>query len=75
MNDFDSAHSGGSSSDNPRQIQKSSRSSKKSVLSGLAIIGMLYLGLIGFYCVRNGGYISVQVRDFILTVSGQSSSK
>jgi len=57
-------------------IQKPNASNNKMArLTGLALVGFLYLGGLGLLCVWNGGYVGVQWDKAILTFSGQSKGK
>jgi hypothetical protein len=75
MNNNDLSHKAGSVSAIQKQTQKPKIPNKMRILTGLALVGFLYLGGLGLLCVQNGGYVGVQIRDLILTFSGQSKDK
>jgi hypothetical protein len=72
---FDSAHDDGLDSATQKKLCNSKKSKKQPVLFGLLFLGAIYLGSMGFCSIRNGGYISLQFRDFILIISGQAKLK
>jgi hypothetical protein len=47
---------------------------KKTIVPVIILLTFLSLGGLGFYCVFKGGSVILQVRDFILTFSGQAQS-
>jgi hypothetical protein len=48
---------------------------KKTILPVIVLLAFLSFGGLGFYTVFKGGSVVLQVRDFILTFSGQSQPK
>lgn len=75
MNNDDSTHNRGLVSNDQKQPQKSKGLRKNAVLLSLVLGGFIYLGGLGLVCVLNGGYVGVQIRELILTFSGQSKGK
>jgi hypothetical protein len=57
-----------------KQPQNSERL-KRSNLPVIVLLAFLTLGGLGFYSISKGGLVILQVRDFILTFSGQSQLK
>ena len=57
-----------------KQIQKP-KDPNKTAFMCFMLVGFLYLGGLGLFCVRTGGYVGVQIQDLILTFSGQPKVK
>jgi hypothetical protein len=74
MNIFDSSHIEGLVSGNQKQPLNPERP-RKAFIPVVILLAFLCLGGLGFYSVFKGGSVILQVRDFILTFSGQSQSK
>jgi hypothetical protein len=74
MSNINSSHNKGLVFGNQKQPQNPEQP-RKALLPVIVLLAFLSLGGLGFYSVFKGGSVVLQVREFILTFSGQAQPK